>query len=195
MTNQILLIRKEKAKMDKKAAKEQKKADAKAAKEAKKVAKAEKAAAKKEAKAAKKHEKEVKKMGHSGVRERKATVVPVYSIEHTGGAFEDRKNHVANGAGAGRPPPSLSCELQHWSRVESAADFVIRGWREFFQHMNFFHTGFDDFADEYVDRWTDRRAASAFAQILRDEQTLVDRGGGRVMDDDRLRWQRELDEE
>ena len=35
MTNQILLIRKEKAKMDKKAAKEQKKADAKAAKEAK----------------------------------------------------------------------------------------------------------------------------------------------------------------
>ena len=89
MTNQILLIRKEKAKMDKKAAKEQKKADAKAAKEAKKVAKAEKAAAKKEAKAAKKHEKEVKKMGHSGVRERKATVVPVYSIEHTGGAFED----------------------------------------------------------------------------------------------------------
>ena len=92
-------------------------------------------------------------------------------------------------------PLVQSCELQHWSRVESAADFVIRGWREFFQHMNFFHTGFDDFADEYVDRWTDRRAASAFAQILRDEQALIDRGGGRVMDDDRLRWQRELDEE
>ena len=110
MTNQILLIRKEKAKMDKKAAKEQKKADAKAAKEAKKVAKAEKAAAKKEAKAAKKHEKEVKKMGHSGVRERKATVVPVYSIEHTGGAFEDRKNHEAEAArpGTAEEPADLT---------------------------------------------------------------------------------------
>jgi hypothetical protein len=89
---------------------------------------------------------------------------------------------------------ALTRELQHWSSVESAADFMIRGCCEFFQHMQHFGAGFNDFAEEYVDFWTDRRAASLFAEILRDEQTLIDRGGGRVMDDDRLRWQYELDE-